>query len=50
MRYDVWEKAPKAEIEDRPIVPPPATVVIEYERKPVLYLPNGKVLVRRAGY
>lgn len=30
--------------------PPPATVVVEHEHKPVLYLPNGKVLVRKAGF
>lgn len=35
---------------DVPIVPPPATATVDFERKPLLYLPNGKVLVRRAGY
>lgn len=36
--------------EDAPIVNPPNTVTVEHEYKPVLYLPDGKVIVRRAGY
>ena len=36
--------------DDRPIVPPPASVLVDYERKPVLFTAAGKVLVRRAGY
>lgn len=31
-------------------VPPPTTVTADLERKPVLYLPNGKVLVRVIGF
>lgn len=33
--------------EDAPIVPPPSTFTVDHERKPVLYLPDGRVLVRR---
>lgn len=36
--------------DDAPIVPPPATVVVEHERKPVLYTPDGKALVRKVGF
>lgn len=31
-------------------IPPPSTMTVEHEHKPVLYLPNGKVLVKRAGF
>ena len=34
-------------MDDQPIVPPPATVTVELERKPVLYQPDGTPLVRR---
>lgn len=43
-------QTPKAEADEPPIVPPPATVVVDLVRKPVLYLPDGKVLVRRCGF
>ena len=43
-------KPPRLESDDRPIVPPPASAQVDFERKPVLYLPNGKVLVRKAGF
>ncbi len=36
--------------ENAPIIPSPATVHVDYERKPILYLPNGKGLVRKVGY
>ena len=36
--------------EDRPIVDPPSSMQVEYGRKPVIYLPDGRVLVRRAGF
>lgn len=29
---------------------PPSPVVVEHERKPVLYLPNGTVLIRVPGF
>ena len=32
------------------IIPPPSSVTADLERKPVLYLPNGKVLVRVIGF
>ena len=31
-------------------VMPPQSMTVDHERKPVLYLPNGKVLVRQAGF
>jgi hypothetical protein len=37
-------------VEDQPVIPPPSSVTVDHERKPVLYLPNGKVLVRKAGF
>lgn len=32
------------------VVPPPASMTVDYDPKPVLYLPNGTVLVRRPGF
>lgn len=40
----------KACVEDYPVIPPPASVTVDHERKPVLYLANGKPLQRRAGF
>lgn len=42
--------APKLCAEDLPIVQPPATMTVVHDHKPMLYLPNGKVLVRQAGF
>lgn len=36
--------------EDPPIVPPPASVQADLERRPVLYLADGRALVRRIGF
>ena len=36
--------------DDQPVIPPPQSMQVDYEPKPVLYLPSGKVLVRRVGY
>lgn len=37
--------------EDAPIVRPPDTFTVDHERKPVLYLPDGRALVKRpAGF
>ncbi len=37
--------------DDAPILPPPSSLTVEFERKPVLYLPDGTPLVRRpAGF
>jgi hypothetical protein len=37
--------------DDAPIIPPPSSVTVDMERKPVLYLPDGKtVLVRKVGF
>lgn len=33
-----------------PIVPPPSTFTVDYERKPVLFTHDGKALVRLIGY
>lgn len=40
---------PKAEYDDRDLLPPPEPMV-EWEPRVVLHLPGGKVLVRRAGF
>ena len=32
------------------VIPPPSSMTVDYEPKPVLHLPNGKVLVRRPGF
>lgn len=37
-------------VPEPPVVPPPASMTVEHERKPILYLPDGRVLVRRAGF
>lgn len=42
--------SPRQETEDAPYVPPPSTFIVMHDHKPVLFLPNGKVLVRRAGF
>ena len=31
-------------------IPPPSTMTVEHDRKPILYLPDGKVLVRVPGF
>lgn len=35
---------------DEFLVPPPASMTVDHERRPVLYLPDGRVLVRQAGF
>lgn len=41
---------PRAE-DEAPVVQPPSTLTVDYERKPILHLPDGRVLVRRpAGF
>ena len=40
----------RLEVDDRPIVPPPASMTVDHEFKPVLYTADGKPLVRKAGY
>ena len=42
--------SPKAWDDDNPIVRPPETMTVELDRKPVLYLPDGTVLVRKVGF
>ena len=32
------------------LIPPPSSAQVDYERKAVLYLANGRPLVRRAGF
>lgn len=36
--------------DDQPIIPPPSSVTVDLERKPVIYLANGKALVRNIGF
>ena len=48
-RYAEMTPTPRL-CDDQPVVPPPPTVTVEYDPKPVLHLPNGKVLVRRIGF
>ena len=31
-------------------IPPPSTMTVDHERRPILYLPDGKVLVRVPGF
>lgn len=32
------------------IIDPPHSLTVDHERKPVLYLPDGRALVRQAGF
>ena len=41
--------SPRAELSESG-VPPPSSITADLDRKPVLYLPNGKVLVRQIGF
>lgn len=43
-------KPASSSIEDMPIVPPPGTFTVDADRKPVLYLPDGRVLTRKVGF
>ena len=36
--------------DETPIVPPPSSVTVDMDRKPVLYLPDGRAVVRRIGF
>lgn len=36
--------------DDAPIVQPPSSVTVDFGRRVSLYLPNGRVLVRVAGF
>ena len=36
--------------EDIPVIQPPSSATVDMERKPVLYLPDGRVLVRTIGF
>lgn len=35
---------------DWDIIPPPATATVFHDHRPVLYSPDGKALVRQAGF
>lgn len=37
-------------LDDVQIVVTPSSFTVEHEYKPLIYLPDGKVLVRRAGF
>lgn len=41
---------PRLNYEDLPIVPPPATALVDFERKPVIYTATGTPLVRKIGF
>ena len=41
------QKPRAGEWDDMPIVPPPGTFTVEHEQRPVLYLPDGRVMVKR---
>lgn len=41
---------PRLSVDDMPIIPPPSTVIVDFERKPVLFTHDGKALVRKIGY
>jgi hypothetical protein len=41
---------PLSASEDESGVKPPEIVTVDYQPKPVFYLPNDMMLVRRAGY
>lgn len=36
--------------DEPPVIQPPASLTVDHERKPVLYLADGTPLVRRAGF
>jgi hypothetical protein len=36
--------------DDFPVIPPPSSATVDMERKPLLYLPDGRVLVQRIGF
>lgn len=40
---------PKLEVEST-VIPPPSTLVVQHDHKVVLYLPDGRALVRKAGF
>jgi hypothetical protein len=46
----VKKPTPKLSSDDQPIVPPPSSMDVDLVRTPVLFLPDGKVLVRRIGF
>lgn len=35
---------------DEFLIPPPSNMTVEHQYKPVLYLPDGRALVRQAGF
>lgn len=44
-------KKQKAENDyEPPVIPPPSSMAVDLERKPVLHLPDGRVLVRKIGF
>jgi hypothetical protein len=36
--------------DDAPIIDPPGSATVDFQRRPVLYLPDGRALVRRMGF
>lgn len=41
------ERGPLVDFDLSAIVPPPSSFTVETERRPLLYLPDGRALVRR---
>jgi hypothetical protein len=40
----------KATDEDVPVIAPPSSAQVDMERRPILYLPDGRILVRAIGF
>jgi hypothetical protein len=38
------------EDDDWKVIDPPGSMEVDFERRPVLWLPDGRALVRRAGF
>jgi len=36
--------------DEEPVIPPQATATVDFARRPVLYLLDGRALMRRAGF
>lgn len=48
---ELTERKPKCDSSgDLPVIGSPDTFTVDYGRKPLLYLPDGRVLVRRPGF
>jgi hypothetical protein len=51
MRIVLTKKEPRTpRMSSDDVVPPPSSVTVDYDPKPVLWMPNGLALVRRPGF